>query len=548
MSIGNILNSARTALAMNQTALDTTSNNISNVNTPGYSRQRVNITTGTSVFDGATFLSGGVSVANVERVYDRFLNTQIMNAKQTLSEHSTKEEAMARLETVYTDLNDSGLDSLLAQFFSSLEDVTNDPQSNSARSILIASANVLSDKINSMDDRNRSEIENLEDHISAAVDDINSLSSRIAELNDRILQTEQGAQESNELRDERNRLIEELAEEVDINVLEEDSGMVKILMARGSTLVAGTRSTTLSESRELNKDGIKDILLGDYVVTQNISSGRLSGLMDMRTGIHQSTSDKLELLAATISKEFNILHREGYGLDGETGRDLFNDFTPFTTIGSANTGGGVVSSSINDLSAVTLDDYEIRFSSDTTFNIYNTTDGTTVSTGNAYTSGDSIDFEGLSMVVSDTTASPRGGDSFTVSLTTNAARLFGVAITDNKEFAAASDPAFLPGDNSNVLNMTDLQDAKFLDDGISSFSDFFKGLVSDVGGETYIANINVSSQEVVLSELEGYRDSITSVSMDEEGVNLIKFQHAYEAAARVVSTVDQMFETILRLR
>ncbi len=549
MGINDIMSIARGALSANQTALNVTSNNISNVNTPGYSRQRVVFGTGPSVQEGSNVLGTGVVVEGVERVYDRFVNALIIEAKETLSRHTASRESLNRLESIFSDTQGNGLDAILQNFFNGLEDVSNDPESYAARSVLLANANVLSDKIRSLDTRAKAELFNVDTQISASVDNINTLAGRIGELNGKILQVEIQGQHANELRDERTRLVEELAGETDITVIEDDSGNIDILIARGNSLIAGTSVTELTmSSADVNNKGAREILIGGQNISSSISSGRLKGLLDVRSGLSTETIEKLELLAATITKEFNILHRQGYGLDASTGLDLFNALTPFESINANNTGDAVVSSSIYDLNLVTLDDYEIRFSSPTTFNIYNTTKGTTVSSAVTYTSGSDIDFDGIRMVISDTTFGPKSGDSFTVSTTKNASRLMSVSLTDAGKFAASKSSLMLPGDNTNVLDMTDLEDAKILSSSTASFSDYFRSMVSDIGSASYHASINVDGQEIVVNNLESYRESITSVSMDEEGVNLIKFQHAYEAAARVISTVDSLYETILSLR
>ncbi len=549
MSINDILSTAKTALTANQTALNVTSNNISNVNTPGYSRQRIVLGTGTSVQKDGNILGTGVVVEGVERVYDRFVNALIIEAKETLSMHTASQESLNRLESIFSDTQGNGLDAILQNFFNGIEDVSNDPESYAARSVLLANANVLTDKIRSLDTRAKAELFNVDTQITASVDNINTLASRIGELNGKITQVEIQGQHANELRDERARLVEELAGETDITVIENDSGSIDILLARGNSLIAGTSVTEVTmTSADINDKGSRDILLGGQNISSSISSGRLKGLLDVRSGLSIETIEKLELLAATLTKEFNTLHRRGYGLDSSTGLDFFNALTPFESIDATNTGDAVVSSSIYDLNLVTLDDYEIRFSSPTTFNIYNTTKNTTVSSGVTYTSGANIDFDGIRMVISDTTNGPKSGDSFKVSTTKNASMLMSVSLTDAEKFAAAKNATMLPGDNTNVLDMTDLEDAKILNSSTVSFSDYFRSMVSDIGSATYHATINKDGQEVVVNNLESYRDSITSVSMDEEGVNLIKFQHAYEAAARVITTVDSLYDTILSLR
>ena len=220
--------------------------------------------------------------------------------------------------------------------------------------------------------------------------------------------------------------------------------------------------------------------------------------------------DRIDLLSAAITKEINLQHQAGYGLDGSTGLDLFSSLTPVTGFKSANIGGAVIGgSSVIDLSATTLDDYEIRFTSPATFDIVNVTDGTTLSTGNPYTSGANIDFDGLRVVITDNSGPPQAGDVFTVSITEGASGTMSVAITDTDQIAAAADdPTTVsgPGDNGNALILATLKYNKVLNNGSETFDEFHRALVG-VCSACYPAGIErVRSQRdccAAIRELQG---------------------------------------------
>ena len=547
MAITNILSIAKTALLANQTALRATANNIANINTPGYTRQRANLVSSVPVLEGYHVFGNGVVVDGIERVYDRFLQTQIIDANISMGMQESRYEVLTRLEAIFNDTRGMGLENTLNEFFNALNDVAGDPQGLPSRFALIAKGEALSDRINTLDSRLRDEINIVESNISFTVDTINELTGRIAEINGRITALESFG-EANELRDQRDLLIVELSQNIDIFVTEDEAGLSNIMTTRGTSLLLGVTQTKLSVKSNPDNNGYFDVFAGEFNMTETIASGRLRGLLDIRDDNLHATLEKLDRLSASLIKELNYLHNSGVGLDGSTGVDFFNPLSPTARASAENTGFAMAVGSIYDLSLLTLDEYEIKFSGPATFSITNLTDGTLVSSGNAYVSGANIDFEGVRFVITDSPNPPDAGDTFTIKTTENVARFFALSLSDANQFAAAEDPAALPGDNLNVLSMISAIEAGHAEIGGTTFSSYYLSIVSEIGSDTSFAKTNSDAQSVVLSELENFRESISGVSMDEEGINLIKFQHAYEAAAKVITTVDSMFDTILRMR
>jgi flagellar hook-associated protein 1 FlgK len=256
----------------------------------------------------------------------------------------------------------------------------------------------------------------------------------------------------------------------------------------------------------------------------------------------------MNYLSSSLIKEINVLHNSGIGLDGSTGLDFFAPLAPIARASAENTGEALAVASVYDQSLLTLDDYEIKFTGPATFNITNITDNTVVSSGNAYATGANIDFEGLRFVITDTPNPPDAGDTFSVKTTENVSRNLDMSLTEANQFAAAQDALALPGDNTNVLAMITAIQGSHPEIGGATFSSFYLSIVSEIASDTNFAKTNSDAQDIVLAELTNVREGISGVSMDEEGINLIKFQHAYEAAAKVITTVDSMFDTILRMR
>ncbi|MBI5327354.1 MAG: flagellar hook-associated protein FlgK [Deltaproteobacteria bacterium] len=549
MGLTGVLNIGKTALLTSQTAIQTTSHNIANVNTPGYTRQRANLAAGEPVLGGGKYLGTGVKLTGVERVYDRFINAQILDASEANGRYSALEDRLRRLEGIFNDSQRLGAADVLNGFFDAIHDVVNDASSYSARAVLLSKAEIMTDRINSLDLRLRDEIRNIESEINNAAKDINSLAAQIAVLNGKIQEIEAGGSENaNDLRDERELLLKKLAEKIDMTALEDsESQQMTVLAAGGNLLAAGGAASSLTVSANTGNNNYYDVMLGDHNITDNISSGKLKGLIEARDSHFQDALTRLDILSASITKEFNVLHSGGYGLDSSTGNNFFTALSPIITTMSSNTGGATASASVQTLSSLTLDDYEIRFTSSSSFNIVNTTEDTIVSTGNSYTSGANIDFEGLRAVITNDTGSPQSGDIFRISVTKGAAQNIGMAVTDPNKFAAASTSATLPGGNANVVNMAELENSNVMANGTAVFSGYYTAIVADIGVSSGEAKTNSDAQTLVLEELESYRDSISGVSLDEEGINLLKYQHSYQAAAKVITTVDDMLNTLMSL-
>ncbi|MFQ5330217.1 MAG: flagellar hook-associated protein FlgK, partial [Thermodesulfobacteriota bacterium] len=543
-----ILDIAKSSLLASQAGIQTSSHNIANVDTPGYTRQRVSASTGDPVIIGGRPIGTGVFVNGIERSYDRFLGLQIMDAQEKMGRQGALRDTLGRLEGIFNDSAGLGLGDTLDNLFNSLNDVANDPSSYAARSAMLSTASTLAERITSLDRRVGDEIGLIEGEIKGEIEAINTLTTSIGRLNSDIQRTESGGNTANDLRDERDRLLNDLAGRIDVTMFENDSGQVTVLTAGGNPLVADNITTALSVKVENDNGGYNEIYSGNHKITSHISTGSVKGLLDARDTHFIPALETLDTLSASLTKEFNVLHSQGYGLDGSTGLNLFTPLSPTAAAHSGNGGGAAASASVQSLSALTLDEYEIRFTSASSFNIVNRTDGTAVSSGNSYSSGGNIDFDGLRVVISDITGTPQSGDVFSVKSAEGAAQGFGVAITDPDKFAAATSSSALPGDNSNALSMVNLRGGKVLANGNASFSSYYSSLVTDVAVASRAAVVNSDAQAVVMAELESYRESVSGVSIDEEGLNLIRYQHSYEAAAKVMNVVNELFDTLISLR
>ncbi len=544
-SLNSILDIAKTALLATEKAINVTSHNIANANTPGYTRQEAVLEPQEPVMYGGLMFGTGVKVVDVKRYYQNFQTVQLRDAYSSLSSYQSLEELVKKLESKFNDFSGSGLSSSLSAFFNSISDLSNSPSSYGERSNLLSNASVLAQRFNDIDSSMRLDFSNINNEITSNVYRINNYATQIADLNKQIATVEISGTSANDLRDQRDSLLEGLSKIVNITTVENSTGQVDVSVAGGFALVAGYK--TYSVETEVNNDNpnVLNIKSSGTVINSRITGGSLKGILD-GAGYFQKAYDKLNLLAASLNKEINIQHAAGYGLDGSTGLNFFSPPSIYAAPSSFNTGGAVINgNSITDFTQLTLDDYEVRFGSPAAYAIVNKGTGAVVATG-AYASGSPITVDGISFTISNNSGAPAAGDSFTISVTKNAAKDLGVAITDPNKIAAASTAAGVPGDNTNALALVGLKDSAAVKG--STFQDYYNGIVTDIGVVVNESSSNVEASKRVAEQLQTARDSASGVSMEEEAVSLVRLQRAYQAAARVVSTVDQMFDELFSIR
>ena len=461
--IYGMLNVARTALITQQKALDITANNIANVNTEGYSRQRLNMEQNEPVrYDGGTLGTGVRANRTIQRIYDRFLAGQIAGAASQQGRWDAQLETLEKAELMFDDASGYGLNGAMTEFWNSWQDVANNPSGHTERSTLLANTQNLTLVFNKLS-RDLSQVQGDSDvSIKGAVDDINSLTSEIASLNLKIAEVEAGNEHSaNDFRDQRDLKLKALSSLVDVNSFEDADGYLTILTANGRTLVDRTRSWDLAAGT--NANGFQDVFWesssgAQQNITSSLSTGKLKGWIEARDAIIPDYLTRLDNMAVAMANAVNTQHNSGLDLNGDPGLDFFSPFTGASDI------------TVNDL-----------------------------------------------------------------------------IVNDTNLIAAAANTEGVPGGNSNAIAMAEIQNQLLMSGGSATIDDFYNGLVSDVGRFVSQAKVNMDHQSTVSLALATYREEVSGVSMDEEMVNMIQFQSAYNAAAKLVSTVDEMLNTLIAM-
>ena len=464
MDIFGVLNMGSKALTVQQKGIYVTGNNIANVNTPGYSRQRLNLSSDVPLNTGIGPVGTGVTANEIERVYDRFLGVQINNETQSLGQWEAYKDSVERVEMVFDESGGYGLNHVMSEFWNSWQDLTNNPSGSIERTVLVAKSEMLTATL-SQNYKDLQQIQrDIDSNIEGAVGEINRLSENLVDLNQKIIQSELGGHMANEYRDQRDLVLKELSELIDISSFEDANGGTTVSVGSGQVLVEGTHTYSLSTQPDAS--GHRDITWIDssgnsVIISDDISKGKLKGWLDARDVDINDSLNKLDTLAQDLMAAVNPLHANGYGLDNINGRDFFT-----IEATAATTAAGI---QVNSL------------------------------------------------------------------------------ITGDTNRIAAAEGADKPGDNRNAIAIAKLQDMPTMNGSTVTFGAYYDSMVSDAGLAVQQATSYYDHQSQMVLQVENYRESISGVSIDEETVNLIKYQNAYQAAAKLIKTADEMMETILSM-
>lgn len=538
MSLSGLFDIGRSALFASQTGLYVTGHNIANVNTPGFNRQEVILETTTPVVTGAGFTGRGVRVAGIRRYFDRFIYNQIFFQSQKIGLTRTMSNIMTGIEETFNDLKGAGLSGALQEFYSAWQEVSSSPDLLPARNLLLAKADSFLRIAKEMEGAIKNTLNDIERQIRYSTEKINSLLKQIGDLNGKILQVESGllSEKAKDLRDQREEALRRLSELIDISYYEEENGSVTV---NHGTFALVERENVSMLSAPVKRDGRRGVFINGQDITDTIRQGELGGLLLSRRDIENYQLFGLRRLIGSVIKEINLQHRQGYGLDGTTGEDFF---TPVKLYLDNYTQGAVASATITDMSQLTLDEYEITFTSGN-YTVRSIQTANVVASG-IYISGNPISFDGIEVTV---TGSVLQNERIVISPLKNLIKEAEVAIIDPLKIAASSSGSTIPLDNLNALRIVNLFESSIPELGYSTFFEYYNELVSTTGIMSRNAQDSLKFEENLMAELTRQRDALSGVNLDEEAVNLIKYQRAFEAGARIIKVADELLETILNI-
>ena len=444
------LSIATQSLMAQEDALQVTSNNIANANTPGYSREVLDFQESPPVQQGSLWFGTGVSANQVESIRDEMLQLSIYDETQQQGNAQAQSTALQQVEALFSDPT-QGIGSDLTAFFNSINQLSTDPTSIPTRQSVLTAANNLANDFHTTVAQLDGIQQGLDLQVTQSISQINQLTSQIAALNGQIAPLQQLGQNAGTLEDQRDELIQQLSQLTNVQVIQSDQGET-IATGNGTPLVVGTQSFALTTTP--GNDGMQHIFAQGTDITSTLTGGQIGGVLAVRDQSIPNVLSDLDGLAGGLAANFNAAQAKGFDLNGNQGQPFF---APVSGAGAAAN--------------------------------------------------------------------------------------FQVSTTDPSAIAASSDGS--AGSDGNLTNLLAVQN-QALASGESPIDDY-SNLVFTVGNLSAQAQANTNAAQTSLQQLNNQLDSVSGVSIDEETANLIRFQNAYQAAANVISTVNNLTQYLFNL-
>ena len=455
MSISVGLNSVMRALIAQQQAIDTTAHNIANVNTPGYSRQRLRLASVPAANPSQPGLpGGGVQVLGTERIRDLFVDFQRRGEQQSAGYYSVKADSLSLAETTLGEPGGTGLRQVMSDFFNSWRDIANEPEGAAMRSAAVQAGNTIAFTAHRIEQSLRALRDDANRRILANVDEINGIADQIATVNAQIIALRGVGDPAGDLTDRRDQAIDRLSKLVDIQYTEAGSGSLTVTIG-GRSIVSGQNVQKLSVASNVLNNNYFDVQWASDGSPVKITSGELGGLLNQRdTDLTARLADVNAVVTQFIT-DINAAHAAGFALDGvTTGTDFFT-----------------------------------------------------------------------------------GSDASDIAVN--------AAVAANLDLVAAATVINSPGDGSNAMALSDLQWAKTMGAGTLTFDEFYNSFVTRLGVDARNVTALADTQQLMIEQLDQFQQSTAGVNLDEEMVNLTQYQRGYQAAARVISVIDEMLDTLI---
>ncbi len=436
-------------LQAQQAGLATTTNNIANLNTPGYSREEPILEEAPPIVEGNLVLGDGVEVEGIQSLRDSLLDLQVSQETQQQGSSQAYVNAMNQVQTLFPD-DTSGIGQDISAFFESINNLSTDPSDPTLRQSVLTAAQNMATDFNGAASQLTQQTQQLNGDVQQQVEQVNQITQQIAALNNQLSAVSSTGQEYSSFLDQRTELIQQLSGLIDVSQIN-DGSSVTLTTKQGAALVVDGQSFALSTA--LNSDGNQHIYSSQgQDITSQISGGELGGTLQARDQSVPALQSQLDSLASGMVTAVNDAQAKGTDINGATGTDMFQPITG-----------------------------------------------------------------------------------------TGAAASMALAFTDPDLIAAGSDGN--SGSNGNLANFSAIATTD-VSNGMTP-SAAYASMVFQVGSDVSNSTAEQSASAAMLQQLQQQQSSVSGVSLDEEASNLLLYQRAYEAGAEVISTINNVLQTVI---
>ncbi len=563
----NLFKVGISGISVAEAHINTTAHNISNLTTPGYSRQAAMVSSAGSQATSAGYIGRGVKADTVMRHYDQFLQQQLQTAQGKGAEVTTQARQLQALASTVADRT-VGISPALNDFFTSLNALASTPSVPAVRQDVIGKSNTLVSQINGTYAQLQTVREDMNAKIRTSVEQANSFLHRIAELNQQIINSRgPNGQVSNDLLDQRDQALSELNMIVGVQYSSQGDG-VNVSLLGGQSLIAGTSVFELqavASSADPQRVSVAVTVPGSEndaleLKDSRVDSGELGGLMRVRADTLDEMQSRIGQMAVGLALSFNAVHGAGKLANGQDGGAFFGIGTPDVLNNLNNTGGALIGAEYSAVGLnfdgssepvrVTGHDYEISFvrasgGNPDAYQVRNLTTGE-ISTlpYDDSVAEQTLTIDGLDLRF---TGEPEAGDKWTLMSTRNAARDLSLAVGTPEEIAAAGD-AGGASNGENALKLAGLQNKRLFDGDTASVTEIYAKTVNTLGVDAQAALAAQSAQAKLVTQKANAQQAISGVNANEEYSNLVQYQAAYQASAKIIDTARTLFDTLLSLK
>lgn len=565
MSLSGALNVGKTALAVHQAAIQVTSNNISNAGNENYTRQTPVLTAaGDRQIRQGIFVGTGVNLSDITRNIDEALEARLRGSISDTELANVRQQWLGRVEAVFNELGDDDLSTRLSTFFGSWSNLSNQPQDNGLRQVVLQDGKALAGTFQDMRSSLGELQSDIDNRLTALARDANGIADQIAELNQRISTAEGGSGgTANGLRDNRDALLKKLSELMDIRTVDVGNGVINVVSG-SHPIILGTTNRGITFASETNPaTGELEPILADATngAKLEVKSGAFGALTSLRDEIG-GVIDKVDSLAGNLIFELNKVHSEGQGTQGlnlATGSTvLANAAVPLND--PATQLPFQVANGSFELQIWSMQGSTVASKTTTLISVNpNTTTLNSLAATLDSVSGVSASVVGGKLRIQSENAQVRfafGNDSSDALAALGINTFFSGStardIAVNSELA--KQPSLLAAslngetaDNQNGRRIAQLETMAIAGLGGLSIKDSYESMINGIAVSASASKTSAESSAAVYETLMNQREALSGVSLDEEAINLMKEQRAFQGAARIISAVDELMQTLLSM-